>query len=129
MLYDFMQFYTTCYPSILKSIYLSIMARKPSKLELLLQDVPPPLRNKFILVTGLFVVWMFFFDNNSVISQYNLQNTRQELEEKLTYHKQEIYTSEKDNRELLTDDKSREKFAREHYYMKKADEELFITED
>lgn len=105
------------------------MARKPSKLELLLQDVPPPLRNKFILVTGLFVVWMFFFDNNSVISQYKLQNTRQELEEKLTYHKQEIYTSEKDNRELLTDDKSREKFAREHYYMKKADEELFITED
>ncbi|MGH1338798.1 MAG: FtsB family cell division protein [Aureispira sp.] len=105
------------------------MARKPSKLELLLEDVPPPLRNKFILVTGLFVVWMFFFDNNSVISQYKLQTTRQELEEKLDYHEHEIEKSEKDNRELLTDDKSREKFAREHYYMKKADEELFIIED
>lgn len=105
------------------------MARKPSKVELLLQDVPPPLRNKFILVTGLFVVWMFFFDNNSVISQYKLQSTQQELEEKLEYHKGEISKSEKDNRELLTDDKSREKFAREHYYMKKGDEELFIIED
>jgi cell division protein FtsB len=105
------------------------MARKPSKLELLLQDVPPPLRNKFILVTGLFVVWMFFFDDNSVISQYKLQSTRQELEEKLEYHQQEIAKSEKDNRELHSDDKSREKFAREHYYMKKADEELFIIED
>ncbi|MFK7796284.1 MAG: septum formation initiator family protein [Aureispira sp.] len=105
------------------------MARGPSKLELLLQDVPPPLRNKFILVTGLFVVWMFFFDNNSVISQFKLQSTRNELVEKLDYHKREIDKSEQDNRELLTDDKSREKFAREHYYMKKADEELFIIED
>ena len=46
------------------------MAKKPTKLELLLEDVPAPIRNKFIVVTALFVAWMFFFDNNSIISQY-----------------------------------------------------------
>ena len=115
--------------SIEHSYRIIVMARRPSKVDLLLKDVPPPLRNKFILVTGLFVVWMFFFDNNSVISQFKLQSTRNELEEKLEYHQKEIAKSEQDNRELLTDDKSREKFAREHYYMKKTDEELFIIED
>ena len=105
------------------------MAKKPTKIELLLKDVPPPLRNKFILVTGLFVLWMFFFDRNSVIEQYKLQSTLQDLQDRLTYHKAEIQQTEQDNRELFTDDKTREKFAREHYYMKKPDEELFVIEE
>lgn len=105
------------------------MAKKPSKLEMLLKDVPPPLRNKFILVTGVFVLWMFFFDRNSVIEQYKLQSTLQELKDQRAYHQAEIEQTEKDNRELFTDDKTREKFAREHYYMKKPDEELFVIED
>lgn len=105
------------------------MAKKPTKFELFLEDVPPPLRNKFIVVTGIFVVWMFFFDNNSIISQYRLQATLQELQDKKAYYQAEINQAEKDNRELFTDDKTREKFAREHYYMKKSDEEVFVVED
>lgn len=104
------------------------MAKKPTKLEMLLKDVPPPLRNKFILVTGLFVLWMFFFDRNSVIEQYQLQSTLQDIKDRLSYYKAEITQTEKDNRELFTNDKTREKFAREHYYMKKPDEELFVIE-
>jgi len=104
------------------------MARKPTKLELLLEDIPAPMRNKFIVVTVLFVAWMFLFDNNSIISQYRLQATLQELEAKKAYYKAEISQAEKDNKELFTDDKTREKFAREHYYMKKSDEEVFVIE-
>lgn len=104
------------------------MAKKPTKLELLLEDVPAPMRNKFIVVTAFFVAWMFFFDNNSIISQYRLQATLQELESKKAYYEGEISQAEKDNKELFTDDKTREKFAREHYYMKKADEEVFVIE-
>ena len=104
------------------------MAKKPTKLELLLEDIPAPLRNKFIVVTALFVAWMFFFDSNSIISQYRLQATLQELESKKNYYETEISQAEKDNKELFTDDKTREKFAREHYYMKKPDEEVFVIE-
>lgn len=104
------------------------MAKKPTKLEMLLKDVPPPLRNKFILVTGLFVLWMFFFDRNSVIEQYQLQSTLQDIKDRLGYYYAEIKQTEKDNRELFTNDKTREKFAREHYHMKKPDEELFVID-
>jgi cell division protein FtsB len=104
------------------------MAKKPTKLELLLEDVPAPIRNKFIVVTALFVIWMFFFDSNSIISQYRLQATLQELQSKEAYYEAEISQAEKDNKELFTDDKTREKFAREHYYMKKADEDVFIIQ-
>lgn len=105
------------------------MARKPTKIELLIQELPPSLRNKFIIVTSVFVVWMFFFDSNSIISQYRLQSTLQELKDKKEYYQKDILQSEQDNKELFTDDKSREKFAREHYYMKKADEDVFIIQD
>lgn len=104
------------------------MAKKPTKLELLLEDIPAPLRNKFIVVTALFVVWMFFFDSNSIIAQYRLQATLQDLQYKKDYYQAEISQAEKDNKELFTDDKTREKFAREHYYMKKSDEEVFVIE-
>lgn len=105
------------------------MARKPTKLELLTEELPPSLRNKFIVVTGIFVIWMFFFDSNSIIAQYRLQATLQELKDKKEYYQDDIKQSEQDNKELFTDDKTREKFAREHYYMKKADEEVFVIED
>ena len=105
------------------------MARKPTSWELFLEEIPAPLRNKFIVVRTIFVVWMFFFDSNSVIKQYSLQSTLQELKDKDSYHKDEIQQSEKYNEELFTNDKTREKFAREHYYMKKADEDVFVIED
>jgi len=104
------------------------MAKKPSRWELFLEEVPKPLRNKFILVTALFVIWMLIFDENSVISQYRLQATLHELEDKKAYYDSEIKKTEKEHQELFTDDKTREKFAREHYYMKKNDEEVFVVE-
>lgn len=105
------------------------MAKKPTTWELFLEEIPPPLRNKFIVVTGIFVVWMFFFDSNSIIKQYSLQATLRELQDKKAYYQEEIRQAEKDNKELFTDDKTREKFVREHYYMKKKDEDVFVIED
>lgn len=105
------------------------MARKPSNFELWLEDVPPVLRNKFIVVTVVCVVWMFFFDTNSIISQYRLQSTLQELKDKKAYYEAAIQNAEQDNKDLFTDDRTREKFVREHYYMKKSDEVVFVIEE
>lgn len=99
---------------------------KPTSWELFMEKIPAPLRNKFIMVTAFFVVWMFFFDKNSIISQYKLQNTHQELKNKKTYFESEIAKAEKDHKELFTNDQTLEKFAREHYYMKKENEDVFV---
>jgi cell division protein FtsB len=93
------------------------------------QRIPTPMRNKFVLVTTIFVLWMLFLDKNSILLQYNLQNTIKELQSKKKYYQQELKQTEKDYNELFAnDDLALEKFAREHYLMKKDDEEIFVVE-
>lgn len=93
-----------------------------------LDKVPPPLRNKYIFATTVFVVWMFIFDRNSIWSQYKLQTTLRELQQKKIYFEQQIKDDTEATRELVTDDNSIEKFAREHHMMKKKDEVIFVFE-
>lgn len=90
--------------------------------------IPAPLRNKYVLVTTLFVVWMFIFDRNSIWSQYKLQMTLTELKQNKKYFEQEIKKDTETQRDLFTDDKSIEKFARERHLMKKKDEVIFVFE-
>lgn len=72
---------------------------------------------------------MLFLDKNSILLQYNLQNTIKELQSKKKYYQQELKQTEKDYNELFAnDDLALEKFAREHYLMKKDDEEIFVVE-
>lgn len=91
-----------------------------------IDKLPKPLKNKFVVVTAVFVVWMFFFDKHSVITQYNLNSTLLELQNKEVYFEGEIATDTEKQEELTTNDKSQEKFAREEHLMKKDDEDIFV---
>ncbi|MCH2023917.1 MAG: hypothetical protein MK207_15685 [Saprospiraceae bacterium] len=104
------------------------MGKKASKWTLLTEVLPKPMRNKFIVVTSVFVLWMVFFDRNSFFDQYRLQSTLDELENKKEYYQQEILRDEESSKDLYKSDKSREKFVRENYYMKKSNEEVFIID-
>jgi cell division protein DivIC len=88
--------------------------------------LPKPLRNKFIVVSLFFVLWMAFFDKHSLYKQYKLQATLSELKTKHVYYKEEITKDTKKGLELTTDDKSLEKFAREEHLMKRWDEDIFV---
>jgi len=88
--------------------------------------LPPSLRNKYSVTTAIFVVWMLFFDQHSVMSQYRLQKTFEELKNKKVYFEEEIEQANIDQRDLLTDQNTVEKFAREHYLMKKKDENIYV---
>lgn len=83
--------------------------------------------NRYILILVIFIVWMFFFDENSYL---NLREFNKEIE-KLNSEK-EFYKGEiKNDKELIKklDDKEQlEKFAREQYKMKKENEEIYIIE-
>lgn len=91
-----------------------------------LNKLPKPLRNKYILVSVFFLLWMVFFDKHSLYKQYQLQATLNELKSKEAYYKSEIEKDREKALELTTDDKSREKFAREEHLMKRDDEDIFI---
>lgn len=93
----------------------------------LYERIPKQIRNKFAITTIIFMVWMAFFDTNSIWAQYYLQSTLQELETKKAFFLKEIEQAELDQHELFTDDASLEKFARERYLMKKSNEDLFLV--
>ncbi|HEY1006978.1 MAG TPA: septum formation initiator family protein [Sphingobacteriaceae bacterium] len=83
-------------------------------------------KNKYFLVTLAFLIWMLFFDRNDLMSQYEYQTQLHKLQEEKEFYQRETEAVRKDLKELTTDMKQLEKFAREKYLMKKDDEDVFI---
>ena len=83
-------------------------------------------RNKYFVATAAFVVWMLFFDKNDMLSQYEFRTELSKLQEEKDFYVKETAQVKQDLNELSTNLKSAEKFAREKYFMKKANEDIFI---
>lgn len=83
--------------------------------------------NMYMLVLTVFLVWMVFFDTNSLLIHRELKREIKKLEKTQEFLRKEI---EKDKRiiEKLSTEEELEKFAREEYYLKKPDEEIFLIE-
>ena len=89
-------------------------------------NIPPLLMNKYFLTVVTFFVWMLFFDRNDVVSQVKLRWHLHEVRNKQEYYSNMIKQVNEDKKELFTNQESLEKFAREHYMMKKDEEDLFV---
>lgn len=90
--------------------------------------IPNPIRNKYILTAIAFCVWMLFFDRHDVYTQIKLSNTLVEMTEKNKHFGERIEEINSVSKELKENDDAKERFARESYYMKKDDEEVFVIE-
>ncbi|WP_341216843.1 septum formation initiator family protein [uncultured Wocania sp.] len=86
-----------------------------------------PFKNWFILILVVFAVWMLFFDTNSWLIHHELNTDIEALQNEKEYYKREIIKDNKAIKKLSTEE-GLEKFAREEYYMKKENEEIFIIE-
>lgn len=71
-------------------------------------------------------VWVVFFDKNDLGTQIGLRKEVKQLEEERNYYANEISVITEDIRELTTNPVTLEKFAREKYYMKRDNEEIFV---
>jgi len=83
--------------------------------------------NLYVITSLLFLFWMLFMDTNSLMFHKELNNEIRDLTEQRNKLKIEI---EKDKKLIkdLNDIDNYEKFARENFYMKKDDEEIYIIE-
>ncbi|TPN85460.1 septum formation initiator [Aquimarina algicola] len=70
---------------------------------------------------------MLFLDTNSWLIHRELDQEIQELEENKEYYIKEIVKDQK-NIKTLKDSGELEKFAREEYFMKRDNEEIYIIE-
>lgn len=86
-----------------------------------------PFKNIFVLVLVVFAIWMIFFDAHSYLFHRELNADIEELEYQKEHYKQEM---EKDNKAIkeLSTEEGVERTARETYYMKKPNEDIFIIE-
>jgi len=83
--------------------------------------------NKYILILLLFLVWMFFFDTNNWFIHDELDDDIEALEENADFYKGEI-TKDKAFLKKMEDSTEMEKFAREKYFLKKENEDIYIIE-
>ena len=79
--------------------------------------------NKYVIVTAVFFIWLLISDKHNYMTQKKLAQTIDNLKvEKQKY----IDLLEEVKFEKIDLDKNKEKYAREHYYMHKENEEVFI---
>ena len=83
--------------------------------------------NRYVLVLIFFIVWIIFLDNYSYFEHRILDKEIEELEENRDYYIQEIKKDSTSIRQLNDPDQT-EKYAREKYYMKRENEDIYIIE-
>lgn len=86
------------------------------------------LKNKYLLVTLFFVVWVFFFDTNNLLRWYSDMRDVAAQERQKAYYKEAIRETDEQLKELSSNRDSLEKFAREQYHFHEPDEDLFIID-
>ena len=91
--------------------------------------LPPILKNKFVLVTVVLLVWVAFFDSNNWIKQLRLQSEINDLEEQKEYYINQIKKDSIALFDLTNNQETQEKFAREKYLMKKENEDVIVIID
>ena len=85
------------------------------------------LYNRYIIVGGIFLIWMLFFDQSNVINQVEQYQELKKAEANIVFLKQEIKRLEGDYQTILNNPKLLEKVAREKYKMKYDDEDVYIV--
>jgi cell division protein DivIC len=85
-------------------------------------------KNYFIMTGLIFLVWMVFFDSNNVFTQMSNMRVLKDLLKRQHYYESEIKYNKGMVRQLtnLKDLRPIEKYARENYLMKRANEDIFL---
>jgi cell division protein DivIC len=82
--------------------------------------------NRYILVIVVLAIWLLFFDKNDFFTQMDRKQQVEKLEKDVQFYKDEIRRNKEALEQLQSDTVLLEKFAREHYLMKKDNEEIYV---
>ncbi|HEY8387702.1 MAG TPA: septum formation initiator family protein [Parasegetibacter sp.] len=91
-----------------------------------LKYIPFWLKNKYSLALIILLGWMLFFDRNDVFTQLERRSELKELESSKLHYSNEIRKTREELMLLNLNKERLEKYAREKYFMKRDDEDLFV---
>jgi cell division protein FtsB len=86
-------------------------------------------KNKYLIATILFIVWMLFFDHNDIFLHLQYRKELNELKADKKYYQEQIDLTRKEVDLIKSNPQAMEKVAREQYLMKKDDEDVFVVDE
>lgn len=86
-------------------------------------------RNRYITASVLFILWITFFDQTSLIYDIHLARKENQLKAQKLYYEKQTQVAIEQLKELQTNPANMEKFAREKYFMKKSNEDVYVLVD
>ncbi|WP_353184619.1 septum formation initiator family protein [Parapedobacter lycopersici] len=84
------------------------------------------IRNKYVIATVAFAVWMLFFDRHDITTQYSYYSQLKSLKAEKAFYTTEIERVNQTIEALNTDPEALQRMAREKYKMKKENEDVFV---
>jgi cell division protein DivIC len=87
------------------------------------------MKNKYTLVSLLFITWMIFFDHNNLFLHLQYRAELNDLKQRKQYYKDQIEKTKVDIDLIKTNPLWMEKVAREQYLMKKDNEDVFLVRE
>lgn len=85
--------------------------------------------NAYWLVTIVFFALTFVMGDSSLYKRYTYDEKIRSLEKEIKHYQKEIEINSKKLNDLHTDKEGLERFAREDYFMKKPNEDVFIIKN
>lgn len=88
-----------------------------------------PLLNKYVITVLVIFIFVVFIDENSVMRRIKLEHEINGLRREISQYSEQRDQSTAKLNALQAGNEELERIAREDYYMKKPDEEIFIIKD
>ena len=85
--------------------------------------------NAYWLVTIVFFALTFVVGDSSLYKRYTYDEKIRSLEKEIKHYQKEIEINSKKLNDLHTDKEGLERFAREEYFMKKPNEDVYIIKN
>lgn len=86
-------------------------------------------RHKYLITLVAFAVFIGFFDQNSLLRRAGYMREESRLLDEIEKYRQEYEENTRRLNELMADSGAIERIAREKYFMKKPNEDIFVFED
>ena len=84
--------------------------------------------SRYVLAITAFAVWITFFDESNLFVQRQRTKELNDLNKKIEYYKSQVDQTRQELKSLQNDPAILEKYAREKYFMKRDNEEVFIVD-
>ena len=85
--------------------------------------------NAYLMVTIVFFALTFVMGDSSLYKRYTYDEKIRSLEKEIKHYQKEIEINSKKLNDLHTDKEGLERFAREEYFMKKPNEDVYIIKN